>query len=405
MGMTSGHIFQKALRLVGAGGLCLVVGCGATATDDADGSGLASGEDISNCAIVVGGHCITDDVQDECGLDTGYDGDVMCLKPPAPEDGFQMHIGPTEYTKEGMAEYVLPPGEEGIQCAYIQTPNDKLVTYYERLVHMRPVSHHLIVRTVPADLVPAGYDGGLDRCANQSALGGSFGGSQSVRAQYPTNGIYPPEYADVGRALPSRQWVHLELHYLNTTDSNLLREIWMNVYYKSSENVSDWINDVYTLGSVFLTTKAGAHVVNANTLTLTDDVRIVNFFGHSHAHTTRFSIWREHDGERDLQYEDFDWFDPTTFAYNSVVQNPESDRERGIPGAASGILAFQKGDKLYWECEVVNDSDVDLSFSDQAITGEMCNVFGEMIGSGGINNPSAGSPGIEIPIDVYNEQM
>ena len=75
---------------------------------------------------------------------------------------------------------------------------------------------------------------------------------------------------------------------------------------------------------------------------------------------------------------------------------------RRIAGGHSGVLEFEPGDRLGWECEVVNDSDVTLRFSDEAITGEMCNVFGEFTRKGGL--VQAGYPGEEISIEEYRER-
>jgi hypothetical protein len=39
-------------------------------------------------------------------------------------------------------------------------------------------------------------------------------------------------------------------------------------------------------------------------------------------------------------------------------------------------LNLAPGDRIEWECEVVNDSNVTLRFGDAVHTGEMCNMFG-----------------------------
>ena len=47
----------------------------------------------------------------ECGLSTGWAGDEYCILPPPPDQGFQLHIGPTDYGNPE-PEYVLKPNEE-----------------------------------------------------------------------------------------------------------------------------------------------------------------------------------------------------------------------------------------------------------------------------------------------------
>ena len=46
---------------------------------------------------------------DECMLSTGQPGDRLCILAPPPEQGFQVHIGPTDYNNPDPM-YVLEPG-------------------------------------------------------------------------------------------------------------------------------------------------------------------------------------------------------------------------------------------------------------------------------------------------------
>jgi len=389
--------------------LCALVACGSTSgEDDADAESAGV---IGDCDILVGGHCVSGEVHDVCGLDTGYDGDVMCLLEPDAEDGFQMHIGPDEYTEAGMEPWLLEPGEEGTRCTYVTTPNETRKFYRESIVHQRPVSHHLTPFII--DAIPSGYTGGWATCATEFGFStmpggtraiGSLPGTQKVRTVQPTGGVAPPEYADVGWSVSGNSAVQIEMHFVNVTDKPLLREAWINIYYADRSDVKQQVAQVAAYGSVYLTTAPGAHDVNVNQVTIAGDMKVMSLYGHYHAHTTRFSIWRERAGERKLVYEDFDWFDPSTFAYNSVVENPEPDRELLLPGASTGILELQNDDVLYWECEVVNDSDVYLPYANEAYTAEMCNVFGDGIGGARFGDQLGGggfSRGRAIPIEDY----
>jgi len=398
------------VRTVAVGAVFVAWGCGSTddAEDMMSGTGdtgsdveMEAVDETPECALIVGGHCIKHEVTDECGLDTGYDGDIMCLKPPSEDEGFQMHIGPDAYTAEAMEPFVLPPGEEGTRCVWLETPNDSVQTYYDRTVHMRPVSHHMI-SSIMGDSMPEGYEGGWGPCGSTRNRFGSLGGSEIVQMQYPANGIYPPEFAGVGRALAPHAVVRLEMHYINTTDQDLLREMWMNVYYKPAESVTEWVADLNVIGGTRVETPPGTHRVTYNTQPVAGVARVVSIFGHYHAHTTRFSVWKKSGDEHTLVYEDYDWFDPANFNYNSITDNPTPDRDLLLPGASSGILDLDESDEMYWECEVVNDSEVTLTFSDQALTGEMCNVFGEFIGDADL--AVAGQDGDDMSIDEWRER-
>jgi hypothetical protein len=67
--------------------------------------------------------------------------------------------------------------------------------------------------------------------------------------------------------------------------------------------------------------------------------------------------------------------------YNSRIQNPAPDYENGIEGRWSGPLDLRTGDQIEWECDVVNQQDVTLYFTNETYTGEMCIVDAEAVGS------------------------
>ncbi|HMI89775.1 MAG TPA: hypothetical protein VK509_00350, partial [Polyangiales bacterium] len=48
-----------------------------------------------------------------CNIDSGYPGDEYCLPPPAPEQGLQVHFGPSDYENTAdVATYLLQADEE-----------------------------------------------------------------------------------------------------------------------------------------------------------------------------------------------------------------------------------------------------------------------------------------------------
>ena len=120
--------------------------------------------------------------------------------------------------------------------------------------------------------------------------------------------------------------------------------------------------------------------LNYITAPLTEPKRVVSLYGHRHAHTKRFTIWANRAATgRETIYEDYDWKEPTELSYNSVVQNPAPDPVGLKAGGVSGILNFEVGDTMEWECEIDNDSDKVLTFRNEVFTGEMCNIFGSSV--------------------------
>ena len=67
--------------------------------------------------------------------------------------------------------------------------------------------------------------------------------------------------------------------------------------------------------------------------------------------------------------------------YNSVVKNPAPDAASKTEGGWSGVLDLKAGDKIEWFCDVVNQQDSVLRFTNQTYLGEMCIVDAEAVGS------------------------
>jgi hypothetical protein len=323
-------------------------------------------------------------LEDVCGLDTGYPGDILCLKAPPEGEGFQLHMGPENYDDPIEVEtFLLAPGVENNECFYVTTPNDQLETYYDRLIHMRPVSHHMFLFIIDGALYPDGYPEGWAPCGGfAEGRKGALGGAEVPRVQYPPNGLYAPENAGIGRAVGKKTLIKMEMHSINTTEQMVMRETWTNLWYKPKAEISEFVIDVNVLGGTSVATAPGTKTVMDVHVPITSAKRILNLYGHMHSHAVRFTAWRTRGEEQLLLMEDYDWFDPVVVSYASNVVNKDPDPAKKTPGGYTGILNFEPGDSLDFQCEVWNDSDVTLRFRNEAITGEMCNIFGEFVGNG-----------------------
>jgi hypothetical protein len=312
------------------------------------------------------------DSEEACeDFDTEYEGDELCLRPPAKGTGIQLHVGPKNYDDpDEVAPFLIQPGEEVTECYFLKSSNTENEFYFPRKVRMRPGSHHLISYFIEED-VPDGWGN-----CNVGERRGSLGGAETSIVDYPTGNVYAPENEGLGKLLPRNVQVKLELHHVNTTDKPILREAWINVYWKPEEKIDTWVQDMFMLGSLAVNVPGGEHHVYHNSCEIAGDTRIVDIFGHFHAHTTRFSAWRTRDGKKELFYEVFDYHDTPTMAYDTVTENMTPDRENLIPGGSSGMLDIKKGDLLEWECEVDNTSEATLRYSNELYTGEMCNLLG-----------------------------
>src|SRR4051794_30292343 len=95
---------------------------------------------------------------DGCPTGTGFAGDDLCLAPPKPSEGFQLHYGPSDYDDPAeVAKFTSKPGEETNDCFFQVSGNDSEVYYSGYNFQMRPGSHHLIGQSRDAVLPEQGF--------------------------------------------------------------------------------------------------------------------------------------------------------------------------------------------------------------------------------------------------------
>src|SRR5262245_28589112 len=58
-----------------------------------------------------------------CSQVSGFPGDDLCIPPPAPGEGIQLHVGPKSYDDmDEIAPYVIAPGDENVKCFMAKIP-------------------------------------------------------------------------------------------------------------------------------------------------------------------------------------------------------------------------------------------------------------------------------------------
>jgi hypothetical protein len=325
---------------------------------------------------------------DECKLQTKWAGDEYCILPPPEDEGFQVHIGPADYD-DPEPKYLLEPGQEVTESFPAVSGNAEDVYYYFRQYRMRPGSHHLIISSTSG--AGAGFE-----------MGRRLGGSQNLAADNPVGGAIPPENQDVGIELAAKTQLSVQLHYINTTQAPIIKEAWVNFWYRDAAKVKEPAYELYLSGGG-IDVAPNTHVVLNYKVPVEGDGRILRLYGHGHAHNVRFSAWRVRGAQRDMIYEDFDWQDPAVFEYNSLTKNPMSDALALTAGAWSGELDIAKGDQLEFECEVDNTAgntesaptSAPLTFANESQTGEMCILIGDSVGTDASVPPLSFQPTID----------
>jgi hypothetical protein len=302
---------------------------------------------------------------DECGLSTGFAGDTSCILPPPADEGFQLHIGPTDYDDPEQA-YMLAPGEEQTTDFPAVANNESDVFFFYRQYRLRPSAHHIIVSA----------GNGTD------ILGGRRIGTANVNEDYPTGGVIAPEDKGVGLPLAAHAAINVNFHAINITEVPALREAWVNFWYRDADEVTQPATEWFETGDIRLVVQPHeAKTLGPYTCNIDQDGRLLWFYGHRHANNVRFTATRIRGDARDVIYDADRWDEPLLLEYSSLIENPAPDIENRIEGGWSGILDLEKGDKIEWACDVVNEHDTPLRFTNQTLLGEMCIVDAEAVGS------------------------
>jgi hypothetical protein len=299
----------------------------------------------------------------------------MCLEPPDPSVGMQLRYGPSNYDDQAEVDkFLLAPGEETTDCFFMNTPNMQNIFFSEYHIRMRSGSHHLIVSQANSE-----KEDGIASCEG-GGIARLIGGTQTSVRDYPGEEGYAPEDEGLAIEIPANAQASLQAHFVNTSEKPLLREAWMNIIYKDPATVTTLLEPIVHATGIGMNILPGTTETLKGSAAAPADLRVVNLFGHYHAHTVRFSTWKiDAAMQRTLIYESYDYNEPGDLNYNTVTKNPAPDAAAKAAGGVSGILEFKQGDTIEFECEVVNDGQVPLQFANEVYTAEMCILFGSQV--------------------------
>jgi hypothetical protein len=171
----------------------------------------------------------------------------------------------------------------------------------------------------------------------------------------------------------------MNLHHFNPTQGPLLKEAWVNFWYVEGP-VTQVANEIF-LFSPGSTVQPGQRTTFKGTKSITGTGRILTLYGHRHSNCVRFAAFRVRGTQRLTLIEDWNWEEPAVLEYNSLTTNPAPDPARKTAGGFSGILEIQTGDRIEWECEVVNNRNVPITYGEnEGATSEMCILVGDSVG-------------------------
>jgi hypothetical protein len=333
---------------------------------------------------------------------TGYLNDDLCLEPPSPDLGFQLHLGPTDYDDPNdVGRFILPVGGEDKLCENFTTPNTESKYFVEYHTRLRSGTHHMITYALSSAASPAA-DGTVGPCTMdpstyhyvigaQSALGPAGG-----KIDVPLAGNTAPEDAGIASKLDASTKAVVEVHYINSTEQDMLREAWINILYADPSKITGVRDPIFFIGGL------GMNVAAHATQTITEsgcgmsanqgaDLRVLSVVGHTHALTEHLRAYIDRlDGTHELIYQTNNWEESLDAPFNSLRQNP-APGSPAVDGAHTGLLTLKRGETISWQCDVNNTLDTAVVYADKAYTGEMCNLFGFV------------TPGLGTPWTCYKQ--
>jgi hypothetical protein len=248
---------------------------------------------------------------------------------------------------------------------------------------MRPGSHHMIISTSNNADQPEGWS----RCG--TSILGAIGGTQHTSEDFPPEGKVAPEDEGLARSIGPATPLDFQLHFFNVTNAPTLREAWVNLYFKDPSEVTARLGMLGAFAPVNVAphsqavTGGSCDAKDAIAPASSDGVRIVSLFGHAHWHNQRFVVYKQDaGGDESVIYDSYESAEAPTYVYNSLIQNPVPDASARKSGARSGDLFLEPDEKMRFECDITNDLNVSLVSTNEAFTGEMCILFGSMVGAG-----------------------
>ena len=244
---------------------------------------------------------------------------------------------------------------------------------------MRPNSHHLIVTTLATDVPDS--DGPITLQIGEQVGTRWLLGSQDPQIDVTVTGSGPapepgePDYK-LGQLLKANTPVRIDMHYINSTSQEILKEGWVFLEYVDQSEVETMVDMItFFQGEISVPPRGRSETKKA--ACVAPNRRNVGLItGHFHQNGTRFSVWkRDLAGVETLVYETYDWEDPGNLFYRPKSPNQPPDPVAGRHGGYSGFLTIEPGEALVYQCAFENPTDETIELGELG-RDQMCNVFG-----------------------------
>jgi Copper type II ascorbate-dependent monooxygenase, C-terminal domain len=237
-------------------------------------------------------------------------------------------------------EFLLKAGNETYKCQNFDNPFGGKDTAIQRVVNdMSPGSHHLHLYHMATTSTRT-----LEDCTSSDFHPLMF------TASSPHNELAYP--AGMAAKLTAAQGLRVQLHYINSTDKDIMVKATLKLSPVDVASVTKWVSELY-FNQLGVKVAPGAGQTVTTTCAIPDTygpIGLVAGYTHMHKRGVHF-VAQTSTG---AMLADVDsWDEPPTILYDTpIMLNP--------------------GDKITWTCTYNNDTGRTLTFGESAETNEMC---------------------------------
>jgi hypothetical protein len=269
---------------------------------------------------------------------------------PQPPGSFSVNIGPIN----------LNPGEETVVCSTVRIPTTADTDVVRMQTTLRPGSHHLILY-LSADTIESPMP---TPCGSFDGV--TMGQQPLFIAESASSTMVMP--SEAAYHFPAGQMVHLEAHYINTTQSPLMGqgtvELTAGDPTKSYQPIGMmFCGSVLALAAPGLapnqqTTLPVGFYAGGSSVDLTK-LKVFAFTSHEHHLGTDVKIWKGTQANHTA---------------TQLFDNPSWDNPPLQLYSDSNLLTFAAGEGLAWQCTYDNTTSSTVSFGESA-NNEMCFIW------------------------------
>jgi hypothetical protein len=238
-----------------------------------------------------------------------------------------------------MGPFMVASGIDVYRCQNFKNPfggGDVEVASFES--HMTAGSHHAFLF-----FQPNAQDGAIEPCSGLEFHPTPYS------TQRPDSQITYP--AGVAALLPAAQGFRIQAHYLNLSGHDIMATVTMTMHLAEPGTVHDHAGVLF-FNYADLNIPPGVST-QTKTCAIAPAINILFGQSHMHRHGTQFTAAV---GTGPAIYQTVDWSDPPL-------------------GSFQPPMALPAGSQLRWSCTYNNDTGVNLTFGESALTNEMC-IFG-----------------------------